>query len=763
MIKLSIFQIISFLMIPFLLSAQSTPTSYQDAKKMGDEKYRVLQMINAPEVIHYFVLKTGKELDQLMKNENTVYVVDKTYDLNGRTISVPNKSVVVFRNGTIRNGTLFGEETKYCLVNNSGIDCHLSGDWERIAPVCLASELGLRPGLGAKDHNYSQLRAIVKKGLNVFLDGSYYISFPEALVLNYHLHLFGGQMFFSKHAFDFADGGGIYANGVHFCSIDGNKTDDIVCGSRKKHSAIMTGSIIFKNCHFSCNRVVSLLFEYANPAKRLFGVKSLEVRNCYADDTGKFLVMDAPIIEKTIFANNTFIGFEHPPIYITPNHSKRSHPKETNTNPWAEEVVDTCSDIYIDSNIFIGKEVSLPSYYCSALVVSKRCFFLNNYLKDIVNYSDKYSSGDTVYDTYLSCVDVVYENNYVENMMSYSKDKAKKPTTEIGKSKVNPLSSFDVKASRYYVNNVFICDGKQYIAKGADEESLTSSIFLNVSPIDAYVWNNNSVIYKDIVLDGRSWSSKYGSFQMHNCYFECAKIKGNLVFSNSEYDLTAIDIRDNSFKIGECSTLTVFNQLYENDYQSFSHGTIRIEGNNYVNATPIYHYFVADYVSINSNLVDNAILEKNVYLNDYSGEKTPVFVRKMDSELILDTEGQSNGAAHQVFSSSSSGIFFVHVKDIPKSGLYYSYLVGSDHAFKIVLYQGEEAHSIDFRIKNNKASYSFNGQQGSIGFGDTKSFVWKFGGGLKMRCSFEKGNPNRIVISLLGHSQSSVKLGYIGE
>ena len=652
----------------------------------------------------------------------------------------------------------------YAIVKGDGIGCNMEGEWKKIAPVYTASELGFVPNsLKAKESNYAKLQSVIKRGLNVYLDGKYYIYFQKPLLLNYEVHLYGGELLFSQHAFDLTDGGGVYANGVHFSSIAGSKTDDIVCGTREKHHPITTGPITFINCHFSCNRVLSLEFEYANPLKKIFGIKSLLVRNCFADHTAKFIALDVPFLNQCTFRNNVFTNFSHAPIYLAHNHSVRTHPNEANTNPWTEEIIDAGCDVIINSNVFIGKEVQDPSYYCAALVIAQKCFFLNNYLKDIVNYSDRNAKGYTAYDAYLSCVEVDYENNYVENMMSYAKDGAQKPQNEIGKSKMNPLEPFGVKAMRKYINNIFICDGSTFLSKGADKSSMMTSIFCNVSPIDTYLWQNNSVIYPNIILDGRHSSAKYGRFDLINNYFECQEFTGVLLFSNSAYDLAKVEMRRNCFKAGQNSSITLFNQLYESKYKNYTHGDISIIENSFVNTTPITHYFVANKVRVKNNEVENASLEKNTYLSNYSGAKTPLAVNTMEAEIVVDSRGQSKGAAHQFFSSSSTGEFFIDMHDVPKMGIYYTYQVDSDHTFQIVWNQGKETHTLDFYVSKGRVSYSFDeAQKVNVRFGQTEPVVFS-SKGLTVKSKFEKGSPNRIVTSLTGHSDTAVRFGYIGK
>ena len=762
MLKLVLFHFIFVLMTPFMLSI---PTSYQEAKKMGDNRYEMLQKANALEDVHYVVLKSGNDLERLLRYENSIYVIGKIYDLKGKTITLPKNSVLVFRDGNIKNGTLYSDNAKYTVIGNLPIGCRFKGQFERIAPLYTASELGLKPGSKENmDYNAVKLQESIKKGLNIFIDGAYYFSFSKPILLDYQLHLFGGGFIFSKYAFDLTNGGGIYANGVHFSSIRKGVVDDIVCGTRDKHPAITTTPLSFFNCRFSCNRIVSLSFKDINPKETPYGIPSVIVSHCMADRTGKFIILNAVIKEGCSFTNNTWTGFSSAPIYLTCSHSKRTHPDEADANPWAEEIVDACGDVVVDSNVFLGKEVTDNSYYCAALVDSKRCLFTNNYLKDIINISDKNGAGYTAYDAYLSCVEVIYKNNYIEDMMSYSKDGAKKPQCEIGKSKSNPLEYYGVKARREYTDNVFVSDGKRFLDEGADPESVYANIFNNTSPIDEYIWERNAVIYRNIVIKGRSSSAKYRSFSLKNNYFECAQISGNLVFSNSANNFSDIEIRDNSFKMDQTSSIVVFNQLYQKDFKNYKRGNIIISGNEFDNSSPLYHYFVADTVRIKENKVRNATLAKNTYLNNYSGQDTPLAVRSMDAELVLDTKGQSKGGAHQVFTSSSSGSYFLDLKDVPEKGVYYTYQIGADHSFDIVLYQGgQKVYDIEFSVKNGKVSYRNSGQQENIVFGKTKPVARVVGKGIRLKVSFEKGTPNIITASITGHSEKDVRVGYIGK
>ena len=752
------------MLMSLMMSARAVPTSYEDAKRIGAAKYSALLKTNSPTEIHYVVLGKGESLGSLLKFENAIYVVDKSFDLEGKTVNVPAHSVFVFRKGRVNNGTLYGPDSKYCVIGSAGIDCQLMGSWERIAPIYTASELGLKRNTqSAGNFNYSKIQNAVKKGLNLYLDGKYYVSFSKPIQLEYQLHIFGGKLFFSKHAFDLSNNGGLFANGVHFSSISGSKTDDIVCGTREKHAAITTASSTCLNCHFSCNRVLSLEFRYTNPNLIPFGVSSIVVSNCYADDTAKFLVLDAVIKDGFRFTNNIWEGFTTVPIYLTCNHSKRTNPNEIDANPWAEETISATGDVIIDSNVFVGKEVKDCDYYCTALIKANKCWFTNNYLKDIIAYSDNSGGTSTAYDAYLSCVEVYYKNNYIEDVMSYSKEGASKPQCEIGKSKTNPLSEFGIKASREYTDNIFLVNGKRFLVKGADPQSLYANLFYNSSAISNYTWDRNAIIFRNAKIEGRHSSSKYGSFSFKDNYFECESFSGNLVFPNSAFNNSDITLTGNTFLVKNSRTISIFNQLFDEQFERYSHGSIIITDNSFSHVVPLFYFFCADTVRIQRNNVDNASLNRMAYLNNYSGSKldAAVSTRDMAVDYPIDTRGISEGGGiRQVFSALSSGIYSIKMRGVPEDGVIFTYVVGKNHSFRIFFSLGNEMDWIDFYIKGGKVSYSHRGQASSARFVTSEPIVWRTIDGVTFKTSFLKGSPNRIVTSLSGRSSSDIVFKY---
>lgn len=68
---------------------------------------------------------------QMINQENTRYILQYDYDLNGQTITIPNNCVIEFEGGSISNGTITGQNTeiKSSLQKLFSTDINLNGSW----------------------------------------------------------------------------------------------------------------------------------------------------------------------------------------------------------------------------------------------------------------------------------------------------------------------------------------------------------------------------------------------------------------------------------------------------------------------------------------------------------------------------------------------------------------------------------------------------------------------------------------------------------
>ena len=93
--------IVTTILCSISLSAQIVPTSLKEAKRIGDAKLAELQKVNVLADVKYEVLNKGSRFNKLINKANTIYVIDKNYNLKGKTLTMPHNSVLIIRKGNI--------------------------------------------------------------------------------------------------------------------------------------------------------------------------------------------------------------------------------------------------------------------------------------------------------------------------------------------------------------------------------------------------------------------------------------------------------------------------------------------------------------------------------------------------------------------------------------------------------------------------------------------------------------------------------------
>lgn len=510
----------------------------------------------------------------------------------------------------------------------------------------------------AAEKNYTLLQNAISQKRNVKLNGTFYVKFPKPIILDYTLHITGGEMrIVSGNCFDFVDGGGFVAENTVFRreDIDEGKA---LCGTWDLHEDILIDKFHFFNSKYYGRYLLQMSFEDINSDESKFGINQIHVKDSYLYNGGRILFLNGVIWEKCDFSNNTFESFPVTPIYIAYNHSKKRYPNESDTYEFVETNYKKSVSVTIANNKFIGKPVSYNSYYCSALVQSVACHFKNNYLKDIINFADgKSMSGATCYDAYLSCSEVYFSGNLIENMMSFSMNGAEKPQCEIGKSKIDLLRYEGSKTIRCYENNSYIIYGDKFLDMGADRNTLYTNIFANTDPVDTYIWNNNSIVYHGADLHGRTSSSPYNTFEFNNNRIEVDSIKNNgLCIIPSKEDLSIIQMINNTFVLKDSTPFYLFNQVNFGDSPLYIRGNIQIENNRFIGATPKIVFCRADNVVIKNNDADATNSNFNYYVQNNSGEAAPLIATNIDVDLPYTSTADS-GTSVVHLSTKSSGVF----------------------------------------------------------------------------------------------------------
>ena len=331
-----------------------------------------------------------------------------------------------------------------------------------------------------------------------------------------------------------------------------------------------------------------------------FGVKQVKVDYCDFKQTGRLRIRNAVISDSCSITHNYYHNLTTTPIYICPNHSIQSSPNDERAYKYVSQNLLKGCPIVIDHNIFVGTPTSVGSYYCAALIKSVDCFFTNNYIEDIINYSD--DSGATAYDAYLSCTNVYYENNFVKDVMSFSKGNTKKPLCQVGKSKTNPLSCMKVPAKRWYRNNVFIVDGNRLLNMGADSSSLYADIFANNSYINDYLWEGNAVVFNKARLRTGNAGNSYRSFNLLNNYFDVEEVDGvGLIKVRADQKTEMVLVQGNTFKLNKNHFFPLFYQKYNEDELQEDKKHVVIIENTFCNCVPKVVFYTGEQIIVKNN------------------------------------------------------------------------------------------------------------------------------------------------------------------
>ena len=570
-----------------------------------------------------------------------------------------------------------------------------------------ATKIGLvKDDPSAAEKNYTLLQNAISQKRNVKLNGTFYVKFPKPIILDYTFHITGGEMcIVSGNCFDFVNEGGFVAESTVFRreDIDEGK---VLCGRWDLHGDILVDKFHFINSKYYGRYLLQMSFEDINSSETKFGINQIQVKDSYLYNGGRVMSLNGVIWEKCDFYNNTFESFPITPIYIAYNHSKKRYPNESDTYEFVETNYKKSISVTIANNKFIGKPVSYNSYYCSALVQSVVCHFKNNYLKNIINFADgKSMPSATCYDAYLSCSEVYFTGNTIENMMSFSKNGASKPQCEIGKSKIDLLSQEGSKTIRCYENNYYTVDGNKFLAMGADRSTLYANIFANTDPVHTYKWSNNRIHFVDADLHGRQSSSIYNTFEISNSIFDLHSIKNTgLCIIPSNKDFNSISIVDNVFNLQDSSPFYLFSQIFFDNTPNIIHGSIIIVNNRFSGSSPKISYNRAENIIIKNNETDASNSKSNYYIQNNSGAATPLIATNLDVDIPYTSTADS-GTSVVHLSTKSSGVFkqSTPLLTINKALSGYLYLedektIKFNISFQIASQTKEVAVSFDYKL-----------------------------------------------------------------
>ena len=109
-----------FLMMVFCLffvlsSLSAQPVrNYAEAEAQGAVMLKELKSENIARPMHYEILKGADSFKDQVREPNTIYEIKNVFDLHSETVVIPEHCILIFNGGSLKNGKVAGNGTKYC-------------------------------------------------------------------------------------------------------------------------------------------------------------------------------------------------------------------------------------------------------------------------------------------------------------------------------------------------------------------------------------------------------------------------------------------------------------------------------------------------------------------------------------------------------------------------------------------------------------------------------------------------------------------------
>ena len=253
-----------------------------------------IQKVINPNTSMYYT--TNLLTQEMVGKENTIYIIQYDYDLNGQTITIPTGCTLDFQGGSFSNGTIIGNDTK--IINNLSYifkNVEIQGVWNvsEVYPEWFGAK-----GDGVTDDTISLQMALdfpVKSYRTVclldrvYLIGTRYGDLNVMLFINSNTTILSNTFGTIKVADHLVDSG---VEGEHYYTIIGPKNEDIS----------YIENVTIKNLIFDHNGSNNLLSIWTsrNNAIRILKGNNIEIINCeFKDNTG---------LQYIVLGDNTDVG-----------------------------------------------------------------------------------------------------------------------------------------------------------------------------------------------------------------------------------------------------------------------------------------------------------------------------------------------------------------------------------------------------------------------------------------------------------------------
>lgn len=510
----------------------------------------------------YKVLDKDKSIISQMTEANTIYEIRYDFDLGGETLTVPDNCTLKFEGGSLKNGSVAGDNLKAKNLTASQISYGVFRQGVNLYSdnsYLIASEVGFVPNDASfADHNSDVLTAVLSKttaGLD--FDNTYYLSGTHDV--SRELHLKNGSLIISGQSILVPKANtSIIMDKV---SVSGTSSNlDILISASSINYVI--NAIVLTNCIFSdyC-RVISISGIDSDYTETKTGIANLTIEgNTFTGRAvSRCLFYDIVVSNRCYLANNIAENFDYSLFYFA----------ETNGAKYSGTKSIYWSDIIFENNIINGIGACNGVSYITPLLVDgcNRLYYRNNIIKNLIATE----ITGIAYECYASCNEYYCENNTVINVCKLpikadvsTSSSLNYTLSEIFKSK----SSGDLMLAR---GNKWSIDYNECrsIVEAAKQTQFADDVFntLNsvalfgfVDTIGSLVFNDNTIITNG-VLSLRKSSFPVGAITIADNTFKADKPANGILcpYWNLSLQPKTIQISRNKFDM----VLGIFSQYDE--------------------------------------------------------------------------------------------------------------------------------------------------------------------------------------------------------
>ena len=350
-------------------------------------------------------------------------------------------------------------------------------------------------------------------------------------------------------------------------------------------------TMALENCYFEGPiRLVTWQFTgnvYPDPDMHNYGMENFKFLNNTCNNINKSLIAfsDVPIRHSQI-RKNEIRNFSH--IFY--------NNQITNTNVHVDKLAPQMTYLEVKDNTVIndvswdGNEIGInyvPTYHCFIFFEGNKCDYKNNHVEGLHLFDQR----TAVYDAYLSCIDLEYENNYWKNNTNFISDTTYTAGRQLMKCKDSPRLDGYKNVKRVCRHNTFILEKSYAAVMGRPDEELwvriiefdrdIESLVVENNKIDAYILRLNSanVITHNLTFSNNEIHAVKTLNSSSNCILPISVhvhdgIKGAYIARNNKITIDmpgSVPIRNNSLINYIISTENIdhVKVIFEDNYVSW--------------------------------------------------------------------------------------------------------------------------------------------------------------------------------------------------